>query len=212
MGSDTPVYRLGVAGLFDVIRRTRVLRSHEKWTRDQLRKHQQTELDTLRRFAYRNSPFYQEFHKGLHDAPLDQLPILTKQKLMSSWDDVVTDRTLRLENVQRFLENARGLEAYNGRYYAFATGGTTGLKGITVYSTDEFRHFFSLSARASGWTNMRFSLRERPRMATVQSRQPWHVAGAAAFIKLPLVRMLGLDSVEPLHELVRQLDFSPRLS
>jgi phenylacetate-coenzyme A ligase PaaK-like adenylate-forming protein len=212
MQSKSPVYKLGLSRLLKVIRRTRALRAREKWSREELRAHQQRELDRLRQFAYRNSPFYQRFHKGLEDKPLGDLPVLTKQTLMDSWDDVVTDRSLQLKEVLGFLENVRGLEAYLGRFYAFATGGTTGLKGVTVYSEDEFLNFFALTARASGWTEMKFKLTDRPRMATVQSHQPWHVAGAAGFIKLPFIKVLALDSAEPLPDLARKLDaFQPHV-
>ena len=53
---------------------------------------------------------------------------------MQSWDDVVTDRSLHLHDIQRFLERVQGLEPYRNTHYAFATGGTTGVKGVTVYS------------------------------------------------------------------------------
>lgn len=212
MQHKPPVYKLGLSRLLKVVRRTRALRAREKWSREELRNFQQRELQKLRRFAYRNSPFYQRFHKGLEDRPLGDLPILTKQTLMASWDDVVTDRSLRVKEVLRFLENVRGLEAYLGRFYAFATGGTTGLRGVSVYSEDEFLNFFALTARASGWMNMRFKLTERPRMATVQSHQPWHVAGGAGFIKMPFIKMLALDSAEPLPDLTRKLEaFQPHV-
>jgi phenylacetate-CoA ligase len=166
----------------------------------------------LRRFASVHSPFYQRFHKGLEGRPLHELPVLTKQKLMESWDDIVTDRSLHLQDIQRFLERVKGFESYHNNYYAYATGGTTGVKGVTVYSEKELLLIFALASRTSRWTGMRFSLRERPRTAIVQSLQPWHVAGGAAFIRLPLVKTLPLDTTEPLPQLIRKLnDFQPHV-
>lgn len=205
-------FKLGIIDFIKIVFSVRKLKAREKWSPEKIKQFQEDELKKLRQYVYRHSPFYKKFHKGLEDRPLHELPILTKKELMASWDDVVTDRSLKLKDVEHFLENVTGLEAYKGKYFTFATGGTTGVKGITIYSKNEFLEFFSSSTRLSGWTGMHFSLKERPRMTAVQSHLPWHVAGAASFIKLPIVKMLVLDSVEPVPELVRQLnDFKPHV-
>lgn len=202
----------GLVDLLKVIIRARKLKRRETWTHKQIESHQQNELKKLREFAYTNSPFYKKFHKGLENRPLHELPILTKKELMASWDDIVTDRSLRLKDIDHFLNNVTGLESYKGKYFAFATGGTTGVKGITVFSKDEFLSFFSLTARASGWTGIHLPFGQRPRMAVVQSHLPWHVAGAAGFLKLPFIRTLVLDTTDPLEKLVRELNkFQPHV-
>jgi phenylacetate-CoA ligase len=207
-----PVYRLNPLRILALISRARVLRQRETWSREEIRRHQDRELARLRQFVSAHSPFYQRFHKGLEDRPLHELPILTKKELMQSWNDIVTDRSLHLEDIQRFLERVQGLERYRNTHYAFATGGTTGVKGVTVYSKKEFLRWFALTSRTTRWAGMRFSLRERPRISTVQSLLPWHVAGGAAFIRLPLVKTLPLDTTEPLPQLVRKLnDFQPHV-
>lgn len=207
-----PVYRLNLFRILAVIRQGRVLRKRERWSREQIQRHQDRELARLRRFVAVHSPFYQRFHQGLEDKALHELPILTKKELMQSWDDIVTDRSLDLQDIQRFLERVRGLEPYRNTHYAFATGGTTGVKSVTVYSNKEFLLFFALTSRTTRWAGMRFPLWERPRMSTVQSLLPWHVAGAASFIRIPLVKTLPLDTTEPLPQLVRKLnDFQPHV-
>ena len=206
------VYRLNLFRILALIPRARALRKRENWSREQIQGHQDRELARLRRFVSDHSPFYQRFHKGLEDRPLHKLPILTKKELMQSWDDIVTDRSLHLQDIQRFLERVQGLEPYQNSHYAFATGGTTGVKGVTVYSKKEFLLWFAITSRTTRWVGMRFPLWARPRMSTVQSLLPWHVAGAASFIKLPLVKTLPLDSTEPLPQLVRKLnDFQPHV-
>ena len=207
-----PVYRLNLFRILALIFHARVLSQRETWSREQLQRHQDRELARLRQFVSVHSPFYQRFHKGFEGRPLHELPILTKQELMQSWDDIVTDRSLRLQDIQRFLERVQGLDPYQGSHYAFATGGTTGVKGVTVYSEKEFLLWFALTSRTTRWTGMRFSLRERPRMSTVQSLLPWHVAGASSFIRLPFVKTLPLDTTESLPQLVRKLnDFQPHV-
>ena len=178
-----PVYRLNLFSIVELVATARALRKRESWSREQIERHQDRALARLRRFASAHSPFYKRFHDGLEERALHELPALTKKELMQSWDEIVTDRSLHLEDIQRFLARVQGLEAYRGTHYAFATGGTTGVKGVTVYSKKEFLQFFALTSRTTRWAGMRFSLGERPRMSTVQSVLPWHVAGAASFIR-----------------------------
>ena len=207
-----PVYRLNPFRILALIVRARALRKREGWSRDRIHRRQERELARLRQFAYAHSDFYRRFHNGLENRPLQDLPILTKQELMRSWDDLVTDRSLHLQGIQRFLVGVTGLEPYQGTHFAFATGGTTGVKGVTVYSRKEFLLVFALTSRTMRWTGMRFSLRERPRYAILQSSLPWHVAGGASYIRLPWVKTLSLDTVEPLPQLVRKLnDFQPHV-
>ena len=207
-----PVYRLNPLRILALIPRALMLRKRETWSREQIRNHQDRELARLRRFVSAHSPFYQRFHNGLADRPLHELPILTKQELMRSWDDIVTDRSLHLQDIQRFLERVQGLEPYRNTHYAFATGGTTGVKGVTAYSKKEFLLWFALTSRTTRWAGMRFSLVERPRLSTVQSLLPWHVAGAASFLSVPLVKTLPLDTTEPLQQLVGKLnEFQPHV-
>lgn len=211
MTADTPrTYHLNPFRILVLIFRARALRGRETWSRERIQRHQDRELARLRQFAHVHSPFYQRFHKGLERRPLHELPILTKKELMRSWDDIVTDRSLHLQDIQRFLERVQGLEPYRNTHYAFATGGTTGLKGVTVFSKTEQLLILVQSSRTTRWAGLRFALRERPRMAIVQSLLPWHVAGGAAFIRLPLVKTLPLDTTKPLPQLVRKLnDFQP---
>ena len=166
-----PVYRLNPFRILALIFQARALRKRETWSRERIGKHQDRELARLRRFAAARSPFYQRFHNGLEDRPLHELPVLTKRELMQSWDDVVTDRSLRLHDIQRFLERVKGFEPYHNTHYAYATGGTTGVKGVTVYSRKELLLIFALTSRTKRWTGMRFSLRERPRMSLRMERQ-----------------------------------------
>lgn len=77
---------------------------------------------------------------------------------MQSWEDIVTDRSLHLQDIQRFLERVQGLEPYRNTHYAFATGGTTGVKGVTVFSKREFLLFFAQTSRTTRWMGMCFPL------------------------------------------------------
>jgi len=62
------------------------MRKHEGWTRPQLEAYQAESLHHLREFVYARSPFYQRFHKGLTEQPLQELPVLTKATVMENFN------------------------------------------------------------------------------------------------------------------------------
>lgn len=208
--ADVQHKRLGIFQLLKLFWQGRKLRSHEKWSREKIEQHQEKELRKLRDFVYANSPFYKKFHQGLENRPLHELPVLTKQELMHSWDEIVTDRSLRLKDVENYLNNLKGAELYRDKYNAYATGGTTGRKGIVIYNLDEFNQFFSTEVRTSRWMKMRIRFGQKPKTALVQSTLPWHVAGGVNYFKIPFVKQMVLDTVEPLEQIVNKLnEFQP---
>ena len=75
--------------LAGVLRARSALRAHELWSRDELNAYQARALRDLREFAVASSPFYRGFHAGLENAPLQALPITTKQHVMARFDEFV---------------------------------------------------------------------------------------------------------------------------
>lgn len=96
----------------------RQFRPRDHWTRKLLETHQAHALHSLRDYAYAHSPFYQWFHHGLTGAPLHELPVLTKALLMEHFDDLVTDRAIRLEEVKAHLRDLPGDERFLVGWFA----------------------------------------------------------------------------------------------
>src|SRR5262245_56137476 len=105
-------------------------RQRDYWTHQQLKAHQAHALHLLREYAYACSPFYQRFHKGFTTCPLQELPVLTKSLLMEHFDELVTDRAVRLHDVEAYLATLHGNERFLGRYWVNATSGSTGYRGL----------------------------------------------------------------------------------
>src|SRR6266700_8176994 len=103
----------------------RQFRQRDHWTRQQLEAHQAEALRSLREYTYAHSPFYGRFHQGLVDAPLHELPVLTKAIMMEHFDELVTDRTIRLEKVKAHLSHLSRDERFLGRYWVNATSGSS---------------------------------------------------------------------------------------
>jgi phenylacetate-CoA ligase len=100
---DTKDIRI-LLGLLSTLRQ---LRRRERWLRPQFEAYQADSLRRLRAHAYARSPFYQQFHKGVTGRPLQELPVLTKAILMEHFDELVTDRAIRLADVQAHAASDR---------------------------------------------------------------------------------------------------------
>jgi putative adenylate-forming enzyme len=183
------------------------LRQHERWTRPQLETYQAESLRRQRAYAYQRSPFYQEFHKGLFDRPLRELPVLTKSLMMQRFDDLVTDRTLRLEAVrQHAASNAAG-ERFMDRYWISATSGSSGQPGFFLFDDSEWGTVLASFARGHEWSGITVNLLHRMKMATVASISPWHMSSqVGATVKSWWMPSLRLAASEPLPEIVRRLN------
>ena len=197
--------------LRSVLRLRRQLAQRDTWTTTQLATHQERSLRALREHCYTASPFYQQFHRGLTAAPLCDLPVLTKAMLMDHYDDVLTDRQIRLAQVQSHQAAMRGSERLMGRYYVAATSGTTGLPGIFIWDRDEWAAILASYDRPYAWGGASFRLTRRSKMAVVSSTTPWHQSAlVAATVSSPFIPTLRLDSGDPLDRIGRRLeDFQP---
>ena len=59
--------------IIELLAAHRRLRAREHWTRKALEDYQAQAMRLVREYAYTHSPFYQQFHQGLYDAPLQDL-------------------------------------------------------------------------------------------------------------------------------------------
>lgn len=166
----------------------------------------------LTQFARASSPFYAEFHQGLEGAPLAELPVLTKATMMEHFDDLVTDRRIRLADVERHLEQLPAHPLFLGRYRICSTSGSTGRRGFFVFDRDEWVAAIASFRRSAAWCGLDMHLLFAP-VAVVASTVPWHMtAQARTSLRLPWVRMERFGAAEPLETLTQRLnDFRPRL-
>ncbi|MFA5955884.1 phenylacetate--CoA ligase family protein [Hyphomicrobium sp.] len=89
----------------------------------------------LLRYADENSPFYRKQFQGidLKTCAITDLPTLSKAKMMANLDDVFTDRALRRDDLERFMNNAANVGTYfEGNYAVCHTSGSQGQPAIIV--------------------------------------------------------------------------------
>jgi phenylacetate-CoA ligase len=183
------------------------LRQRDRWSRFQIGRYQTGRLARLRALAYDRSPFYRRFHRGVEERPLNELPVLTKSQLMESFDELVTDRSVHLEDVRKHVERASANELFRGRYQVARTGGTTGNPGLFLADPSEWASIIASYNRAQEWAGIRPDLLKRLRLAVVSSRVPWHQsARVGASVDSPIVPVRRFDALQPLAEIVAGLN------
>ena len=190
------------------------LRQRDRWSRRQLEEHQGRALRLLRQHAYAHSPFYGRFHRGLADRPLSELPVLTKEMVMERFDELVTDPTVRLADIEAHLATlSGGDELFNGRYRVASTSGSTGRRGLFLWNPGEWAAVLASYNRSFDWAGVGAGLTRRTRMAVVSSTTPWHQsARVGASVHSPWVPTLRIDSGDPLESIVGRLGgFQPKV-
>ncbi|HEY1354234.1 MAG TPA: AMP-binding protein [Ktedonobacteraceae bacterium] len=179
----------------DTLAQFAVCLQHEGWTRQQLQDFQARALRACREHAYAHSPFYQRFHQGLQDRPLQELPVLTKALMMEQFDELVTDRAIHLDEVREYLARADASQLFRERYQVAATSGSTGEPGIYLYDQTEATIRGNSFIRSSSWGGAS----PADRVASVTSVGPLVIGGRRA-------TGLHLKAASPLEEIVASLN------
>ncbi len=168
---------MDIGMIIQLLSSRRRLRAQERWTRQQLEAYQARALRLLREYAYAHSPFYQQFHRDLHQAPLHELPVLTKAMLMEHFDDLVTDRAVHLRDVREYVANQRGNERFLGRYWVNSTAGSSGRPGLFLANRTEWAATLALAlVRVFEGAGVRLKLTHRIKMAQITSTNPSHMS------------------------------------
>jgi phenylacetate-CoA ligase len=176
---------------------------HERWMRKLLEDYQIHALKACREYAYARSPFYQRFHRGLMDRPLQDLPVLTKALLMEHFDDVVTDRTLHLQDIQEYLANPAGQERFLNRHRVMVTSGSTGQPGVFLRSQAEGATVSVGLSRFPAWAGVTPGCK----VAVIGSTAPQHMSSQLPIaVEGQLLPRVHLSASDPVEKLVRQLN------
>ena len=72
---------------------------------------QQQRFRELLRHAFQHSPFYRRRYRGLdlERCPITDLPPLDKKEMMAHYNEVVTDRAVRRESLEKFMAEPANL-------------------------------------------------------------------------------------------------------
>lgn len=175
---------------------------HDTWDRRQLEEFQLSEFAKLREFAYAHSAFYWEFHSGLIDRPLQELPVLTKAILMEHFDEIVTDPKIHLAEVEAHLSSLQDDAQFLDKYWVMATSGSTGSPGIFLFEASEWATALASFLRHSIWSG---KMGPNLKSALIVSHTPWHQSTRTCMsLRNPL--LLHLSASDPVEVLVTRLN------
>jgi phenylacetate-coenzyme A ligase PaaK-like adenylate-forming protein len=156
----------------------------ERLSPEALAQLQERRLRHLLRHAVAGSPFYARLYQGIdaERARLTELPTISKEQVQQNFGDVVTDRRLRLEEVQHFGRSAlpQGFPLYQGGYVVLQSSGTSGLRGWYVWDRAALAAALATGRRQSQRSE---TPTKRPRIAALLQVDPTD----ATFILLSLV-------------------------
>lgn len=195
--------------LFRVVLREAVLVRRIRWTRVQIERHQAARLRELLLFASRSSPFYHRLYATSGEVPdgsakelmpyLASLPSISKDMLMNNFDDVITDRSVKFNDCLNHMKK----ETYgllHGKYVVLGTSGTTGRRGIFLYSPVEWVNNVAAMVRVSRFAGIRKNAMTTVRLASVMTRSPYlagpRVSNSLKFSFMPLSQIDIGDSLE----------------
>jgi phenylacetate-CoA ligase len=197
---------------------SQLVRLHPAFLRDakHILRLQQQRFRKLIKHAGRASPHYERKFAGinLETCGLTDLPILTKHEMMENFEDVVTDRTLRREDIQKFVEDPSNLgKLFKGKYAVAHTSGSQGRPALIVQDGDALALTFAVQV-------VRGSSRKRlvssARLAIVTQR-PGFYPSSFFFSYLPpelkpFLRIKWLSVFDPIEQTVAELnEFKPNL-
>jgi phenylacetate-coenzyme A ligase PaaK-like adenylate-forming protein len=190
----------------------------------QIRVLQDRRLRSLVARAKQQSPFYAERFRHIDPRrfALDELPTITKTEMMRNFDRFVTDRRLKLAELEDFIKDPGRL----GRWYLneFAvshTSGTQGMKAVIVQDRSMTELLFALQMiRGSALTSTPWGLLrhliQRTRLGVVTIGQGFYPSAVALAYAPPaayaFLQRLWLKHIEPLADVVEQLNrFQPHV-
>jgi len=182
----------------------------------QLAARQRERLRALLARAAARSPFYDRRLAGVDPerfelADLVRLPVLSKQEMMTGFDELATDRRLTRARVEQHLAaSAAEPSLLLDRYVCLASGGSSGLRGIFVQTIEEYAEFLASFLRPA-MASLAASGAPPPGgipVAVVGAASPVHASGfaAAAGARGYPLRTISAAATLPLAELVRRLN------
>ena len=179
-----------------------------RWDKERIAAHQRKQLRHLLAHAIEHSPFHSRRLAGVNPdtfeiEQLRSLPVMTKEEMMAAFDDIVTDRRLTRERVEAHVAATGEFPTLlDGKYFALASGGSSGLKGMFVYDEDSMVDYVARITASSGLLK-----NGRRFFAAVASPSATH-AGRLGFslVDGEMTHVIHAPVTLPLHEIVHRLN------
>lgn len=118
-----------------LLKALRLTYQSSKYTGEERQQLQLKRLTQLVAYAKQHSPYFAKHYAHVGEAfELTDLPITNKVDLMAQFDDWLTDQTITLDKVQRFMDNKDNIgRKLDGHYLVHTTSGSTGNPAVVLY-------------------------------------------------------------------------------
>lgn len=150
---------------------------------EQLKAERERLLRGLIRFVKLKSPWHSRRlarvdTERLREEDLANLPVMTKSDLMANYDDILTDRRLSLDLIERHLDALTDDAYLLDEYHAAASGGSSGQRGVYVYSWDGWLTGFMALPRAMARWNAAHPAPRPMTVAGIGAENARHISAA----------------------------------
>ncbi|MBA3261074.1 MAG: phenylacetate--CoA ligase family protein [Thermoleophilaceae bacterium] len=190
------------------------LARHERWPRQQLLAYQRDRVDAIVRHAAASSAFYAERFRGLvpkeGHVDLQALPAVDKQTFVERFDDIVTDPSLRSDELLAHVEAADADVLYRDRYRVIATSGSSGRKALFVYDRPAWAMLMGGFLRFNRLAGAKPSIPRR-KLAYIGASGGTHMSRRiSSSLDVGMHRILNLSATMPMPRIVDELNrFQP---
>lgn len=127
-------------------------------TEEQIHKIQQKKLRKLLHYAYNNSVYYRrEFEKAgitesnINFVPFQDFPLMDKEKLMANFNEVVTDKRIKQEELAKFDQDSNKEKLFKREFHIVHSSGSTGTPRYFVYDSKAWEHMLTGITRGALW-------------------------------------------------------------
>lgn len=182
---------------------------------------QAARLQALVAYARQNSPYYAKLYEDVPEQfALSDLPAVNKRQLMEHWDEWVTDRSVTLEQINRFLGNPDNIgRKWQGKYMVITTSGSTG-NPLVMLCDDTVNNVMGAVSASRSYArkeDMKAFIRRGGKSMGVFAEGGFYLANSSIRARLLMMpwkkRQLGISSaLYPTEKIVAQLNkFQPAM-
>ncbi len=179
------------------------------WSRDQVARHQRDQLRSIVGLAQQRSPWHRARLAGVTPADLElndlqRLPVMTKADLMRDWDQIITQPGLTLARCTDFIDGQEDFGYLDpAGHQAFASGGSSGRRGVYVWDEDFFAATATVAFRYQYRDDLARGVIGRPRLrAVITAGVPPHASTPLFSARLDPAEQVAVFSVlTPFDEL-----------
>ncbi len=178
-------------------------------------------LRELVHHAKENSPYYKKLYQDIgDDFMLTDLPAVNKVELMANFDAWVTDPAVKLEDIQKFMQDLDNIgRKFHGKYLIFTTSGSTGNPLVALCDKTTNNMFGAINMRRSfaRKKDLKAYVLRGPKSIGVFATGGFYLGYSsvrARLLKMPWKKkqMAVTSALKPIQEIVKELNaFKPAM-